>query len=183
MEKKGIIYTRQAIAQVLGISERRVGQLTKDGIVEEFSPGHYKLLPSIRAYIRYLNGQLEAKTKKTDLDLEKERLTRVKAESAELELQLKRNELHRAADVEFVMTNMLGAFKAKLATMPGKILPELMSVPDGKNRAEHLLEVLRAAAEEATNELSGYKPGIFDLTKYINPDSDGEESVKNEYYD
>ena len=94
MEKKGVVYTKAAIAKMLGISERRIGQLTKDGELEEFSPGHYKLLPTFKAFIRYQDEQIKTKTSKTELDLEKERLTRVKSENAELDLGLKRNDDH-----------------------------------------------------------------------------------------
>ena len=136
MEKKGIIYTKQAIAKILLLSERRVGQLTKDGDMEEFSPGHYKLVPAVQAYIRYQNKRLEDKTKKSELDLEKERLTRVKSESAELDLGLKRNDHHLSADVEFAVTNMLIAFKAKLETLPYKVLPSIMNIPEKADKAE-----------------------------------------------
>ena len=50
-------------------------QLTKEGVMDEFSPGHYKLFPAIRSYIRYQQEQIDNKTKKTELYVEKERLT------------------------------------------------------------------------------------------------------------
>ena len=76
LEKKGVIFTKEAIAKVLGVSERRVGQLVKDNIIEEFSPGHFKLIPTIRAYIQFLQN-----TKNE----ERERLTRIKSDTAALD--------------------------------------------------------------------------------------------------
>lgn len=178
MEKKGIIYTKATIAQILGLSERRIGQLTKEGDLEEFSPGHYKLLPTIRAYIRYLNEQIEQKTNKTELDLEKERLTRIKSENAELDLGLKRNDHHLAADVEFAVTNMLIAFKAKIETLPYKVLPAIMNVPEGADKAEHLTDTLKQAVAEALKELVAYSPADYAAKKYqrnIEDESGGDE--------
>ncbi|MCL1882386.1 MAG: hypothetical protein FWF81_01355 [Defluviitaleaceae bacterium] len=166
MEKKGVIYTKQTIAQILGLSERRIGQLTKEGVLEEFSTGHYKLLPAIRGYIRYQNEQIETKSKKTELDVEKERLTRIKSENAELDLGLKRNDHHLAADVEFVVTNMLIAFKAKIETLPYKVLPAMMNVPEGADKAEHMTDTLKQAVAEALKELNAYNPADYAAKKY-----------------
>jgi len=148
------IYTRRVIAQILEISDKRVKQLTDDGTIEEFSPGHYKLLPAVQGYIRYLQSQISDDDHASNYNVEKARLTRLTREDAELDLQLKRNELHRSADVEFIMTNMLVAFKAKLETLPHKIIPTISTIPDNRDKTEYLLEVLSAAIEEALNELS-----------------------------
>ena len=164
MEKKGIIYTKATIAQALGISERRVGQLTKDGIIDEFSPGHYKLLPAIRAYIRYLNEQM-SKPQKTELDLEKEKLTRIKSELAELDLGLKRNDYHLADDIEFAVTNMLIAFKAKLETLPYRVLTNIINIPEGADKAEHLTDTLKQAIAEVLKELIAYNPADYAAQK------------------
>jgi len=162
VEKKGNIYTKEAVARILGISERRVGQLAKDGIIEEHSPGHFKLLPAVHGYIRYLHEQIETKSKKTELDAEKEKLARIKRKSAEIDLEIKRNELHRAADVEFIMGNMLAAFKAKLETLPHKALPPLLNTPADMDRREHILETLTALVGEALGELVEYDPKAYE---------------------
>jgi len=178
VEKKGTIYTKATIAQILKLTERRIGQLTKDGVLEEFSPGHYKLLPAIHGYIGYLNEQIDTKSKKTELDLEKERLTRIKSENAELDLGLKRNDHHLAADVEFAVTNMLIAFKAKIETLPYKVLPALMNVPAGADKAEHMTDTLKQAVAEALKELVAYTPADYATKKYqrnVESEDGGEE--------
>ena len=135
MQSKGKVYTRKVIAQILDTSERQVRRLTDDGVILEFSHGHYKLFPTVQAYINYLRSQLGGGD---DYNAERASLTRVKREDAELELALKRNELHRAADVEFVMGNMLAAFKAKLETLPHKALPSLLNIPPDKDKGEYI---------------------------------------------
>ena len=162
MQSKGKIYTRKVIAQILGISERHVRRLTDDGIVEEFSHGHYKLVATVQGYTNYLRSQLGGED---DYNVERARLTRAKREDAEIELRLKRNELHRAADVEFVMGNMLAAFKAKLETLPHKALPPLLNVPPDKDKGEHILETLTSIVSEALGELAEYEPHTFNANK------------------
>lgn len=58
VDKKGSVYTKRAIAQILELSERRIEQLAKEGILEEYSQGHYKLLPTIQSYVNYLRSQI-----------------------------------------------------------------------------------------------------------------------------
>ena len=153
----GKIYTRKAIAQLLGLSEKRIKQLTEDGTIKEFSHGHYRLWPTVKSYISYLQnagGSL-------DYNAEKANLTRVKREEAELSLSLRRGELHRAEDVEFILTNMLIAFKAKLEALPHKILPLLINAMEHNNAPNEVLIILRKAIEEAVDELRDYAPDLF----------------------
>jgi len=167
MAQQCAIFSRRIIAQVLKRSEKRVKQLTDDGILAEFSPGHYKLVPTVQAFIDYLSIQISDDDPASSYNTEKARLTRAKREDAELALQLKRGELHRAADVEFIMTNMLIAFKAKLEVLPFKVLPSIINVPPDRDKADYLTEVLREAVAEALEELAGYNPGMFDAEQYL----------------
>ena len=167
MAAHGMIYSRKVIAQILDLSDRHVRRLTDDEVFEEHSPGHYKLLPVIQGYIKHLRTHIVDEDKASDYNLEKARLTRLKREDAELGLQLKRNELHRSEDVEFVMTNMLVAFRAKLETLPHKVLPLIVNVPDGAEKADAVSGILRAAMDEALGELSEYAPQLFDQENYV----------------
>ena len=167
MPKNGAIYTRKAIAEILELSEKRVSQLTDSEHIKEFSPGHYKLLPAIRGYIRFLKSQMADGDGTSDYNTEKARLTKAKREDAELDLRLRKNELHEAADIEFIMTNMLIAFKAKLETLPYKVLPSVMNIPEDKDKAEYLVGVLKAVVDEALNEFADYSPELFNEEAYL----------------
>ena len=166
---RGKIYTRKAVAQLLGLSEKRIRQMTEDGTIKEFSHGHYKLWPTAKAYITYLQNTAGS----LDYNTEKAGLTRVKREDAELSLALRRGELHKAADVEFILTNMLMAFKAKLEALPHKILPVLINAMDSRAAPDEVLVILRKAIEEAVGELRDYAPDLF------NSDSAGADGGDN----
>jgi len=167
MTGKGTIYARRHIAQALELTERHVKRLTDDGVIEEHSPGYYRFLPAVQGYLRYLKSQLSDDGQTSDYNVEKARLTRLKREDAELDIQVKRNELHRSEDVEFIVTNMIVAFKAKLEVLPFKVLPAIVGLPDGANKADRISEILKSAVDEALNELSGYDPGQFDEESYL----------------
>jgi vacuolar-type H+-ATPase subunit F/Vma7 len=165
LAKQGKIYTRKIIAEVLMLSEKRVKQLTDEGILKEFSEGHYKLLPAVQGYIGYLQNMLGGGS--TDYNQEKAKLTQIKREDAELELKQKRNELHKSGDVEFIVTNMLIAFKAKLEVLPYKTLPAILNIPDTADKADYISSALKSAVDEALNELAEYNPEQFDEEKYL----------------
>ena len=167
MGNQGKIYTRKFIAQVLNISEKRVKQLTDDGVIEEFSEGHYKFLPAVQGYIGYLQSLVADDDSSTDYNQEKARLTRIKREDAELDLKRKRNELHHASIVDFVVTNSIVAFKARLETLPHKVMPQIMNIPEGTGKSERILEVLKDAIAEALKAMSEYKPEDFADDSYL----------------
>jgi hypothetical protein len=104
---------------------------------------------------------------KSDHELEREKLARIKREDAELDLMLKKGELHRASDIKFIMANMLIAFKAKLEVLPYKVLPSVIGTPDGEGRADSITGILKSAVAEALAELSEYNPEMFDEETYL----------------
>lgn len=78
--------------------------------------------------------------------------------------------MHKSEDVEFVITNMLISFKSKLLEMPNKVLPEIMNLPDDKEKTHKILEILNTAVKEALNELSEYNPNMFNQEIYLADD-------------
>jgi phage terminase Nu1 subunit (DNA packaging protein) len=166
MGSGGAAYSRRVIAELLCRSEKRIKQLTDDGILEECAAGHYRLVPTVQAFIKYLDGLITDEDQASSYNTEKARLTKVKREDAELNLRVKKNELHRASDVEFIMTNMLVAFKSKLEVLPYKVLPSLINIPDGPEKAKTVTNILKDAISEALNELAGYDPEAFDSDSF-----------------
>lgn len=172
MGEKGSAFNIKIIANLLNLSERRVKQLTSEGIIQETTPNFYKLTSTVNSYIKYLQSMISDKNLTSDYNTEKAKLTRVKREDAELEYKVKKNELHRAEDIEFIMTTMFTAFKTKLLSIPYKILPEILSLTDDKNKKDKLIEILTNSVIEALNELSEYSPDMFNEDKYLNSEED-----------
>ena len=73
------VYNRKAVAAFLGLTERRIQQLTDDGILSEVKPGLYNLQRATQDYIRSIKdgndngGQLDFKTEKARLMQSKRR--------------------------------------------------------------------------------------------------------------
>ena len=123
------VYSRKAVAAFLGLTERRIKQLTDDGILQEVRPGLYNLQRATQDYIRSIKdgadtgGQLDFKTEKARLMQSKRRL-------ADLELRQRENELHESAVIEQVLSNMLINFRSRLRAIPAKLAPILAEKKD-----------------------------------------------------
>lgn len=84
----------EVIAQLFGVSVRRVQQLTQDGVIKTSEvPGQgrrYELVPTIKTYIQYLSDKAYGKSKS-----EKEAELREQKLEAEIALKESQGELHR----------------------------------------------------------------------------------------
>ena len=123
-------YTSKAVAAWLDISERRVRQLRDEKVITEIRPGLYDLKTVNHQYINYLRKNNPESESAIDYNAERAKLVRAKREAQELELQLRRNEVHTTEDVEQVMTDTLVRFKTRLMAIPAKVSPILSKKKD-----------------------------------------------------
>ena len=106
-----------------------------------------------------------------NIDEEKALHERVKRHISELKLQTMKGELHKAADVEKVMTDMLSAFKTRVLNVPSKVAPILEDRDAG-----YIKDRLTSEMTEVLNELKDYDPKAFYSDEYVEGEEDGEES-------
>ena len=77
---------------------------------------------------------------------------RVKRESEEYDLMLKRRELHQSEEIRQVISGMLSNFRSRLLSIPAKASPVVAVKLD---KAE-IFEYLKGLVDEALNELSDF---------------------------
>ena len=91
-DEKGY-YRVEVIAQLFGVSVRRVQQLTQEGIISTVSTSNgrrYELAPTIQKYIKYLSDKAYGKSKsEEEFKLKEQKL------KAEIALKESQGELHR----------------------------------------------------------------------------------------
>lgn len=152
----GRVVTSSEIAEILGVTERRIRQLTNDGALAKIARGKYDLPASIKAYIDY-----RIKTEMPEEELDKQRegalLLRAKRMKAELELKRMEGKMHAAEDVETVMNKMLANFRSRLIILPHKVAPQLQMEED----VNVIKDKIKKEVYEALQELSEYEPKLF----------------------
>ena len=151
----------QVIANLFGVSTRRVEQLKTEGIIKgEGKPTKYDLLPTIRAYIKYLSDKANGREKKeTMANLEEAKLSaeveikKSKAEAARLELKELQGKMHRAEDVEAIFTDHVLFLRSMLLAMPGKLAVDL----SGEHTAAEQAETVKREVYYILNNLADYR--------------------------
>ena len=165
------------IADILNLTTQRVGQLVAEGVIEKNPAKKFELVPTIKKYILHLklktDGKADERTIAQQLDAEKVRSERAKADMAEIKLARMQGTMHDAADVERVMTNMLSSMRAKLLTIPTKVAPQLIAQED----LSVIQDIVRRNIYEALDELTEYKPDMFYSEDYVELDPGDDATV------
>lgn len=151
------------LAKLFNLTSVRIHQLVSDGVVIRVARGKYDLWQSIRNYIKYLqerkvnqwSGSKESDNP-GDYEAHRARLTKAKADIAELDAELKKGTAHDAEAVAAVWADMIGNAKQKLLEIPASIAKVLegMTVQDRQ-------ELIRKSIHKALSELADYSPEII----------------------
>ena len=161
------LQSTQVIAKIFGVSTRRVEQLKTEGVIKGHGkPTKYDLLPTIQAYIRYLSDKANGREKKeTTAELEEAKLRaevdikEAKAKAAQMELKELQGKMHRAEDVEAIMTDHVLFLRSMLMAMPGKLAVDL----SGTHTAPEQAERVKKEIYYILNQLADYR---YDPEKY-----------------
>ena len=95
---RGSFYRTEIIAQLFGVSVRRIQQLTQDGVISTTkiiedgrTVRRYDLVPTIQNYIKYLSEKAYGRQGRTDKEIE----LREQKMEADIALKESQGELHR----------------------------------------------------------------------------------------
>ena len=135
------------LAELLGVSERRVNQLVNEEILHREIEGDFILTMAIATF--YEN-------KYAGKDEDNYWGEAAKRKLAELELARRQNMSHDAADVERVMTDMLSNLRSQLMGIPAKLAARL----ENKDRTV-IMDELAKEIRSRLSELSEYNPEMF----------------------
>lgn len=146
-------YPVGTIAKLFMVSERRVQQLVKMGIVPKNDHGRYELVPAVQGYVRYLQERAQGRPgAPEDYHQEKSRLVKLQADKAQLEVEELAGQLVRADDVKREWEEMLGDMKGRLLGLPSKAAP----IVAPQTHPGEVLGVLEDLVNEALQELYEY---------------------------
>lgn len=147
------LYDKNMVAKFLDMTPKNVERLTDKGVLKTIGETKlYSLIEANHAYIGYLRDR-STETGAADLNEEKAKLTKAKRIKEELDLALKRGELHKAEDVKKIMSSMLVNFKSRLSAIPAEEADKLATMTD---KAKIFL-YLNGKIKEALTELSDFE--------------------------
>ena len=171
------------LQELFGVGDRMIRYLVEEGIIEREGRGKYPLLKSVKSYITTLkvanSGKIQTNEDDLILEEEKAKHEHIKRQITEIKLQLIKGQVHKAEDVEAVMTDMLAKFKTKIESLPSKLAIQL----EGEDKLS-IQNILKEELADALKELASYDPKDFYSDEHIeiSDDSINEfiEGVKNE---
>lgn len=154
--------TTKLVAKYFNITERRIQQLTQQGIlpaVKKTREGNlYDFQDTTQRYIFYLQEIVNNRSKATE-EQEKKRLDadiklkEAKAEIAQLDLKELKAEMLRAEDVQAFVEDLAATTKALLMGLPGRLAMDLANAITAAERSE----IIEEAIFEVLYELTDYK--------------------------
>lgn len=157
------------IAKLFDLDVRRVQQLAKEGILPAASQRPYKfdLLPTVKAYIRYLRDRANGKEAKTADTVKAEAdklraeadLKQSKAKIAELQLKELEGKMHRSEDVEALTNDLVYTARSMIMALPGRLAMDVVQA----GSANEASALIRTECYKILDELAGYQ---FDPEAY-----------------
>ncbi len=152
-------YPVSTIAKLLMLTERRVQQLTADGVIPKPERGRYELIPAVQGYIKYLRARTlgaDALDEAPDMVSDKARLLKAKADLGVLEVDKARGVLLPVDDVVAGWQLAIGRTRALLLGIPtsaASMIVLLTRKHEDAERAvrEHLTSLIDGALNELAN--------------------------------
>lgn len=154
-------YPAKTIAKLLMLTERRVQQLAKDGVIPKAERGRYELAPAVQGYIRFLQERMAGNASQVDsIDYHREKARKIKAEAdiAEIEAAKRRGDAIDAQEVKRAWQLILGEVRANLiGTTPARI-SQLIIGMDNETEIKRVVReeielAMKAASETDVDEL------------------------------
>ena len=145
------LYALAIVARVLNLSERRVQQLVKEGVLPKPIKGKYDLIACVQAYIKYLQERAFGKdAAPQDTHLERARLLKAQADKTELEVATMRGSLVPVETVEADWVSMVMSCRSKLLSIPSRSAFQIATLSD----AHEIERFLKRSIHEAVAELA-----------------------------
>ena len=157
------------IAKLFGVTDRRVQQLAKEGIIPAIQTRPYKfdLLPTVQTYIKYLSDKVNGREQKSadtvkagaDKLRAEADLKQSKAKIAELQLKELEGKMHRSEDVEAVTNDLVFTIRSMILALPGRLAMDVMQA----SSANEASAIIRSECHKVLEELAGYKydPDVY----------------------
>lgn len=146
-----ILHKVAVIARFLNLTERRVQQLAREGILPKPDKGKYDLVRCVQTYVRYLQERAYGSgVTAQDTHIERARLIKAQADKTELEVATMRNQLVAIDTVETDWLQHISACRMRLLALPTKTAFQIAVMTE----PAEIERFLKRAIYEALTELA-----------------------------
>lgn len=155
------------LGEIIGVTDERVRQLEDKGILTSVilpGQGHKKmfdLAPNVKAYVEYIKKGVTPNTSTMAEAMQAADLRYKEARAGKIELELAelKGQMHRAEDVEKVVSDMIAKLRAAILALPGRLAVDAAAAATAKEASA----IIKIAVDELLNETAGYR---YDPAEY-----------------
>lgn len=163
------LITSRALGTLLSLTSERVRQLEDEGLLQSVTKSgkkYFDLTPSVQAYIEYIKSKdtltadilTAAQIQQADLRYKSARAGKMELELAEL-----KGQMHRAEDVETVVSDMIARIRSSILALPGRLA---VDTAEAKTPME-TSAIIKAAVDDLLNETAEYKYNAADYKRLV----------------
>lgn len=147
--------TEKELASILNISEGRIRSLVTEGVLTRAYRGQYNEKECVKQYISYLQEIARKREKPVssedaDYNEQRARLTKLQADKAELDLDIRLGQYVKTEAVTSELENVFINMRAKLLSLPGRAASELLGVKKQTEMQAILKKIIYEALDELT---------------------------------
>ena len=147
------VLSTSALADLLGVTPQRLGQLAAAGIIEKRGRGMYAA-GAVASYCEFLRQGPAVETQDGKLDLKQERAELVRIQRLLAELELARVE-GRTVDVTIIGSELTGEFaalKSRLRGIASKVAPRVALMDQAAMVASFILKEIDSVLDDLSRE-------------------------------
>jgi phage terminase Nu1 subunit (DNA packaging protein) len=153
--------TIDELCKICDVSKGRISQLITAGVIPKQERNRYEVVPVVNAYVRFLRERtIKGDTSDSgDYSSHRTRLTKAKADLAEMEREQLASDLIPANDARHAWSGMVANARTRLIAIPSKIAPLVVSA-ESINEAQDIIknEIYEALQELADTEIRTINP-------------------------
>lgn len=151
-------YSVSELARLFHLTERRVQQLAKEGIIPKAKRGQYELEAAVEGYVHYLQERASGRQEGTyhdtsDIKRERQRLIKAQADKIEHENQLLRRELITVDFFSQSLHEVASVFTACIDALPGRLAHELAGLQEPAAVKASLFKACRQIRQDTAERL------------------------------
>lgn len=144
-----------SLAKVFNLTERRIQQLARDGVIPKPEKGKYDFLGSTRAYIKYLQDRSTGRENEPqDAYVERARLLKAQADKTEHEVRVLIGEVITKEEAFLMLTEVISVLRSKFMALPSRAAPELQHL----TTYAEIESCLKGNVYEILTEVTRYEP-------------------------
>jgi len=135
----------------LDVTQRRVIQLTDEGVLPKEGRGKYRLQECVAQYIAYLRRMSEGTTRTSELNQEKLLTARIERRRRELEYAQHEGSLITIEAHKAAMAEAFDLVRSNVRNLPGALAPRLVGLDDARD----IQQVLVREIDDALRSIVG----------------------------